>query len=60
MPVRMPPTEALFPMIREVDGTWMPEIRRLAAMEATRQAHIGRASVSGIEKFSLPEADASN
>ena len=58
---RMPPTEALFRTIWEVDKTWMPEIRRLVASEEKRGKHVSRlASVSELEQFALPDPDRSN
>jgi adenylate kinase family enzyme len=58
---RMPPTEALFRTIWEVDRTWMPEIRRLVAMEEACGKRVSRlASVSEIENFSLQERGSSN
>jgi hypothetical protein len=52
----MPKTEALFRTIREVDKTWMPEIRRLVAAEEARGKRVSRlAAVSELEKFDLPE-----
>jgi len=40
----MPPTEALFRTIWEVDQNWMPEIRRLVALEETCGKQISRLS----------------
>jgi adenylate kinase family enzyme len=53
---QMPRTEALFRTIWEVDQTWMPEIRRLVALEEARGKSVWRlASVSDLENFSLPD-----
>jgi len=52
---KMPRTEALFRTIWEVDKTWMPEIRSLAAMEEERGKRVFRlAAVSELEHFALP------
>jgi adenylate kinase family enzyme len=52
---QMPRTEALFRTIWEVDQTWMPEIRRLVAVEEARGKRVFRvASVSDLENFALP------
>jgi adenylate kinase family enzyme len=51
---QMPRTEALFRTIWEVDQTWMPEIRRLVAVEEERGKRVARlASVSDLENFGL-------
>ena len=48
--------EALFRTIWEVNETWMPEIRSLAAREEQRGACVSRlASVLELDKFRLPE-----
>jgi hypothetical protein len=39
---KMPPTEALFRTIWEVDRDWMPEIRRLVGVEEQRGKRIVR------------------
>lgn len=39
---KMPPTEALFRTIWEVDHDWMPEIRRIVAMEERRGKRVVR------------------
>ena len=58
---QMPRTEALFRTIWEVDQTWMPEIRRLVAVEEARGKHVSRlSSVSDLENFGLPEPANSN
>jgi adenylate kinase family enzyme len=58
---QMPRTEALFRTIWEVDRTWMPEFRRLVAMEEERGKHVFRlGSVSDLQNFSLPEPGNSN
>jgi adenylate kinase family enzyme len=58
---QMPRTEALFRTIWEVDQTWMPEIRRLVAVEEERGKRVFRlASVSELDNFGLPEAGNSN
>jgi adenylate kinase family enzyme len=58
---RMPRTKALFRTIWDVDRTWMPEIRRLAATEEKRGKHVARlASVSELEQFALAEPSRSN
>ena len=58
---RMPRTEALFRTIWDVDRTWMPEIRRLVAIEEKRGKQVARlASVSELEQFALPESSRSN
>ena len=57
----MPRTEALFRTIWEVDRTWMPEIRRLVAVEEGRGKGVFRlASVTDLRTFSLPESGNSN
>jgi adenylate kinase family enzyme len=58
---RMPRTEALFRTIWEVDRTWMPEIRKLVAMEEVRGKRVFRlASVPELDNFSLPDPGNSN
>jgi adenylate kinase family enzyme len=58
---QMPRTEALFRTIWEVDQTWMPDIRRLVAIEEERGKNVSRlASVPDLEGFSLPEPGTSN
>src|SRR5262249_23953133 len=58
---QMPRTEALFRTIWEVDQTWMPEIRRLVAMEEGRGKRVFRlASVAALQNFILPGAVDSN
>jgi adenylate kinase family enzyme len=48
----MPPTEALFQTIWDVDQNWMPEVRRLVAAEEARGKHVFRlASVSELAQF---------
>jgi adenylate kinase family enzyme len=48
----MPPTEALFRTIWEVDQDWMPDIRRLVALEETRGKRIFRlGSISALDGF---------
>jgi adenylate kinase family enzyme len=48
----MPPTEALFRAIWEVDRDWMPEIRRLVALEEQRGKRIFRlSSVADLDGF---------
>jgi hypothetical protein len=48
----MPPTEALFRTISEVDQNWMPQIRRLVALEEQRGKRIHRLnSVSDLDGF---------
>lgn len=59
--VQMPPTEALFRTIWEVDRTWMPDIRRLIAEEERRGKRVYRlASPSDVENFGLPDLGNSN
>jgi adenylate kinase family enzyme len=49
---KMPPTEALFRTIWEVDREWMPEIRRLVAREEEQGKQIFRlASLSDLDGF---------
>jgi len=51
---RMPPTEALFRTIWEVDRDWMPQIRELTAIEERKDKRIFRlASVADLDGFSL-------
>jgi adenylate kinase family enzyme len=58
---RMPRTEALFRTIWDVDKTWMPEIRRLVAVEEKRGKQVSRlASVAELEQFALAEPSRSN
>ena len=48
----MPTTEALFRTIWEVDQNWMPEIRRLVALEEQRGKRVFRlGSVSDLDGF---------
>jgi adenylate kinase family enzyme len=48
----MPPTEALFRAIWEVDRDWMPEIRRLVALEEQRGKRVFRLnSVADLDGF---------
>jgi hypothetical protein len=47
---KMPPTEGLFRTIWEVDQDWMPEIRRLVALEEQRGKRIFRLN-------SIPDLD---
>ena len=50
---KMPPTEALFQTIWDVDQNWMPDIRRLADAEEAKGKHVFRlASVSELTQFS--------
>ena len=47
---KMPPTEALFRTIWEVDQEWMPEIRRLVSTEETRGKRVVRiASIAELD-----------
>jgi len=49
---KMPPTETLFRTIWEVDRNWMPEIRRLVAIEEQRGKRIVRiGSVADLNGF---------
>jgi adenylate kinase family enzyme len=49
---QMPRTEALFRTIWEVDQTWMPEIRRLVALEEQRGKRVVRlGSVADLDGF---------
>jgi hypothetical protein len=49
---KMPPTEGLFRTIWEVDQNWMPEIRRLVALEEQRGKRIFRLnSVADLDGF---------
>jgi len=49
---KMPPTEALFRTIWEVDQEWMPEIRRLIAIEEQKGKRIFRlGSVADLDRF---------
>ena len=49
---KMPPTETLFRTIWEVDQNWMPEIRRLVALEEERGKLIFRLnSISDLDGF---------
>jgi adenylate kinase family enzyme len=49
---KMPPTEGLFRAIWEVDRDWMPEIRRLVAVEEQQGKRIVRlGSVADLNKF---------
>ena len=48
----MPPTEAVFRTIWEVDQTWMPEIRRLVALEEQRGKRVFRLdSIADLDGF---------
>jgi hypothetical protein len=53
---KMPRTEALFRTIWEVDQNWMPEIRRLVALEEQRGKRVFRlgsvAELDGFERLS--------
>jgi adenylate kinase family enzyme len=50
----MPPTEALFRTIWDVDQNWMPEIRRLATLEEHRGKRVFRlSSLSELDTFDL-------
>jgi adenylate kinase family enzyme len=50
---QMPPTEALFRTIWQVDQDWMPEVRRLVTMEEQRRMRVVRlgsiADLEGVE-----------
>ena len=49
---QMPPTEALFRTIWKVDQDWMPEIRRLVALEEQGGKRIFRlGSISDLDEF---------
>lgn len=49
---QMPPTEALFRTIWEVDQEWMPEIRRLVAIEEQQGKRVVRlCSVADLDGF---------
>ena len=49
---QMPPTEALFRTIWEVDQNWMPEIRRLVALEKQRGKRVFRlSSIAELDGF---------
>jgi adenylate kinase family enzyme len=49
---KMPPTEALFRTIAEVGRDWMPEIRKLVALEENRGKRVFRiGSVDELEAF---------
>jgi hypothetical protein len=49
---QMPPTEALFRTIWEVDQDWMPEVRRLVTMEEQRGKRVVRlGSIADLEGF---------
>ena len=49
---KMPPTEALFRTIWEVDQEWMPEIRQLVAAEGRKGKRVVRlGSIAGLEAF---------
>ena len=51
---QMPPTEALFRTIWEVDRDWMPEIRELAAIEQRKGTRVYRlSSVAQLDNFAL-------
>lgn len=48
----MPPTKGLFQTIWEIDRTWMPELRQLAATEAARGKPVIRlTSVEELDAF---------
>jgi adenylate kinase family enzyme len=48
----MPPTESLFRTIWDVDQNWMPEIRRLVALEEQRGKRVFRlGSIAELEGF---------
>jgi adenylate kinase family enzyme len=48
----MPPTEALFRTIWEVDRDWMPEIRRIAMLEGERGKRVSRlGSIAELDEF---------
>jgi adenylate kinase family enzyme len=50
----MPPTEALFRTIWEVDQDWMPEIRQLVALEEQRGKRVFRlGSISDLDGFAF-------
>ena len=50
----MPPTEAIFRTIWEVDRDWMPEIRDLVAAEGRRGKRVFRlGSVAELDRFEL-------
>jgi adenylate kinase family enzyme len=55
----MPSTEALFRTIWEVDQTWMPEIRRLVALEEQRGKRVFRlgsvVDLDGFDRLSLTQ-----
>jgi adenylate kinase family enzyme len=49
---KMPPTEALFRTIWEVDQNWMPEIRRIVAFEKQRGKQVFRlSSIAELDGF---------
>jgi adenylate kinase family enzyme len=49
---KMPPTEALFRTIWEVDQNWMPEIRRIVAFEKQRGKRVFRlSSIAELDGF---------
>ena len=49
---KMPPTEALFRTIWEVDQNWMPEIRRLVSFEERRGKRVFRlSSIAELDGF---------
>jgi adenylate kinase family enzyme len=49
---KMPPTEALFRTIWEVDQSWMPEIRRIVAFEKQRGKRVFRlSSIAELNEF---------
>ena len=49
---KMPPTEALFRTIWEVDQNWMPEIRRIVAFEKQRGKRVFRlSSIAELNEF---------
>jgi hypothetical protein len=48
----MPPAEDLFRTIWEVDGDWMPEIRRLISVEERRSKRVHRlAAIEDLSRF---------
>ena len=49
---KMPPTEALFRTIWEVDQNWMPDIRRIVALEEQRGKRVFRlGSIADLDGF---------
>jgi adenylate kinase family enzyme len=56
---KMPPTEALFRTIWEVDQNWMPEIRRLVTVEGQRGKRVFLLnSMAHLDAFDTPEMEA--